>query len=319
MPVGIDTWSPCWYVRDNSSAAKAMEALATVKMRRSTWLEEPIEGHRVGWFPASLMIAAEGHPAADGGLAGADDLAPALERLIASMEDRGIFPPNRKMAPLKNVRGEVLPVVGGTGFGGIRRWDATVDLQRTSAVGLAILRGAAAAEPPTFAQSVVHRGAGTTRPETIAWKGKRGLVCRIYDKGVEMGTANVGERIRFEDQRRFEKGARMAVEAAQSGLPAMMLRHRFEPLRRATKGVVVTTQAGAIERLQEKVEQGDLKPGMAQKLLGHLLFEREGISLGSRTTRYRSRKLAQEVGLVIGDQDEDVEIDLGAELTEVFD
>lgn len=82
----------------------------------------------------------------------------------------------------------------------------------------------------------------------------------------------------------------------------------------------MTTLSGAAEKLQERVEAGEIQPGMATKLIGHLVLEREGIELGSRMTRYRHRRLAREVGLVLADGGVDeVEVDLEAELGEVFD
>lgn len=298
-----------------------MEAMATVPSSRSRLLPEDVCGHRVGWFPGSRMLFAEGHPRPDG-LAAPADLVPALEDLQQALVDRGIFPPSYRLAPRVRGDGVKMPVLGGTGFGGVRRWDAAIDVEKSSGVGLAILRGVASAEPPARYQVLTHRSKGTRCLETVTWQGARGKVARVYDKGVESGShRRPGERLRFEDQRRWQKRDRWTLEnVAIGGGPAILFRHRFESVRQATKGLIVTSISGAAEKLQERVEAGEIQPGMATKLIGHLVLEREGIELGSRMTRYRHRRLAREVGIVLADGDlEEVEVDLEAELGEVFD
>ncbi len=266
------------------------------------------------------MLFAEGHPEPDG-LCSPSDLPAVFEQLEAQLCDRGVLPPSHRLAPVQNGRGDLLPVIGGSGFAGIGRWDATLDVERSSAVGLAILRGVAAVEPPGHYQVQTHRAKAARRLQTVTWFGVRGKVARIYDKGIESGSHRVpGERLRFEDQRRWHKRDRWTLKNVASEAPAIMFRHRFEPLRQATKGLVVVTHGEAMKRLKGEVEAGRMQPGMAHKVLAHLMFEREGYQIGSRTTRYRHRVKAREAGLVLADGElEDVEIDLEAELGELFD
>lgn len=317
---GIDTWGVCWYVRSNSVAAQAMKGLATVPAARGKLIPEAVLEHRVGWFPEHCMIFAEGHPRPDR-LASPTELPEVLEDLTAAMNDRGILPPAHRIAPMIDGAGNRLPVVGGTGFGGVRRLDATVDLQRDAAVGTAILRGVAVVEPPGSLRSNVHRSKRGRRIETITWEGARGKVARVYDKGIESGSHRLaGERVRFEDQRRYRKEVRYPVEAIAEGIAESSFKQRFAPLRQATKGIIVTSQAGMAERMQELVDDGELTPAEAAKLSGLIFLDAHGVELGSRTTRWRNRKAIARAGLLLSDGVVgDCEIDLGAEVEEALE
>src|SRR5438045_9432402 len=90
---GVDTWSICWYLRDQSPAWRAMESLATERGARSRLLPESVAGHRVGWFPGTGLLFAEGHPER-GGLAPASALPAAAESVRSGLADRGILPPS---------------------------------------------------------------------------------------------------------------------------------------------------------------------------------------------------------------------------------
>ena len=45
---GIDSWSPCWYVDRESTAAVMYDEVASVPAARGMLVPEPIAGHRVG-------------------------------------------------------------------------------------------------------------------------------------------------------------------------------------------------------------------------------------------------------------------------------
>lgn len=315
---GVDTWSVCWYLRAGSAPAKAMQHLATVPAPRSRLVEEEVSGHRVGWFPGSGLLYAEGSPAQEE-LARVEDLPDHFERLTDELADRGILPPAHRVAPMVNAAGDTLPVIGGTGFAGVRRLDMTVDVHRDPPIGAAMLRGVAAVEPPGQLRSNVYRAKRGRSIETVTLEGVSGKVARVYDKGVETGTLRPGERVRFEDQRRFKKGARPTVESIAEGYGKMLFRQRFEFLRQATKGLKVTSGAGVAQKIQELVDDGELTPSEAAKLSGLLFLEAHGVEMGSRTTRWRNRKAVARAGLLIGDEvvDETV-IDLGQEVEEAF-
>jgi hypothetical protein len=81
---GVDTWSPAWYVQEGDPGWRAMESLATARAGRARMLPEDVAGHRVGWFPDSGLVFAEGHAARDG-LACPDELPDVLLDVEDSM------------------------------------------------------------------------------------------------------------------------------------------------------------------------------------------------------------------------------------------
>lgn len=318
---GVDTWSVCWYLRDDSAPCRAMEALATERAARSRLLPEAVAGHRVGWFPGSRMLFAEGHPSEDG-LCRADALPGALERLSEGLSDRGVLPPEFPVRPIVGPAGVRLQT-GGVGFGGVRRLDSTVDVEfEDPAEGLAALAGVAALPLPRVKTQVL-REVGGRRVETVYFRGSSGkrVLGRWYDKGVESGTAKRGVLVRPEDQRRYPKEARLDVESiASSNYVRDAFVRRFEPLWRASKGVKV---AGAIElaqRIGELVDEGELSPGEGKALAGYLVLEAGEGNRQSRSQRYKDRARCRDNGLVLADGVlDEVEVDLGEVLERALD
>lgn len=288
-----------------------MEALATVPAPRSRLLQDKVAGHRVGWFPGSRMLFAEGHPSPDG-LCKSDQLPIALEELTESLRDLGIMASaHRNVRPLH----PDVPVTGGVGFGGVRRLDTTVDLGFDQAAeGLAALAGVAALPLPRVKTKVI-REVGGRRIETVYFHGSAGrsVLGRWYDKGVESGDAARGMHVRPEDQRRFAKDARLPVDVvAQASFLRDTFVKRFEPLWRAAKGVKVGTDHELGERLIELQEQGEVSSREAVTLAGHLLLDSCEAQRQSRSTHYRHRGRCRDLGLVLADGVSDpVEVDLG--------
>lgn len=301
---GVDTWSICWYLREDSPAERAMEALATVPGRRSRLLPDEIVNHRVGWFPASRLLFAEGHPAGPGALAHARDLPASAGRIAEALGDYGILPPGHRLAPIQNGRGDLLPVVGGSGFGGIRRLDSTVDLRfDAGAEGLAALTGVAAL-PISRIKTEIVRECGGRRVETVYLLGSAGrsVLGRWYDKGYESNTAFRGEWVRPEDQRRFVSGARPTLERVAEGTFVRdMFVRRFEPLWRASRGVIVAGMAELAHRVKDLVDTGEITPVMGEKLLGYLCADAYELDLLSRASGFRRRSACRELGLVLSD------------------
>lgn len=323
---GVDTWSICWYLGEGSAPAKAMEQLATEPAPRSRLLADKVAGHRVGWFPGTRLMFAEGHPEADG-LARADSLVGAADRVAAELRDRGILPPHRKYAPHAKVGPDGRQVgfraLGGTGFGGIRRLDSTVDLSFDDpGEGLAALAGVAALPLPRM-KTQVMREVGGRRVETVYFRGSSGkrVLGRWYDKGVEAGTARRGMHVRPEDQRRFPKPARLSVEAvASSSYVRDAFVRRFEPLWRAAKGVKVGGVMELAQRLAELQDEGLISPAEAKRIAGHLVLDAADACRQSRSTVYADRRAARDRGLVLADGVLDhVEVDLGEVLEQALD
>lgn len=318
---GVDTWSVCWYLRDGSAGHRAMESLATERAARSRLLPEEVAGHRVGWFPGSRMLFAEGRP--EEGLCASERLPEALERISEGLQDRGILAPSYPLRPVLGPGLDSRPVLGGSGFGGVRRLDSTVDVAFDDpAEGLAVLAGVAALPLPRMKTQVL-REVGGSRVETVYFRGSSGkrVLGRWYDKGIEAGTAKRGMLVRPEDQRRFPKEARLDVESiATSSYVRDAFVRRFEPLWRASKGVKVAGSIELARRLKELVEDGELSASEAKAMAGHLLLEQADANLQSRATRFRDRAKCRDHGLVLADGVlDEVEVDLGDVLEHALD
>ncbi len=314
---GVDTWSPSWYVDPEGPVAARLSELAVQPAPRARLLEEPVMGHRVGWFPGSGLVFAEGHPRA-GGLAAGDELPAVLSALEKAIEERGVPLPKRER-PFASL--------GPTceGRAGVRRLDTTADLRFGSgAEGLAVLAGIAA---------VVRDAGGTTaevryglrgQVETVYLHGRSGrtVLGRWYDKGVESGTAPRGELVRPEDQRRFPKAGRRDVSELSSMYVRELFHRRFVPLWKASKGVTVAGPMVLAEKLHEAIEAGEITARQAEQVAGHLLMQAAGRPMPgiSRASRYRRRAAARRLGLVLADGVmQEVEVSLQDVLEELLD
>jgi hypothetical protein len=202
------------------------------------------------------------------------------------------------------------------GFGGVRRCDATVDLQVESrAEGLAILAGVAAMATtvPRAQADVRYAKDGTGSVETVYLRGCSGVkvLGRCYDKGLEAhGPGRRGVRIRIEDQRRYPKGHRRDVAELTRSYVTMKFQQRFLPMWRATKGVTVAGQLVLVEKIADLEAAGELTPQRAEQLAGYLALRRFGTGQSPATQR-RRRQMLRERGLVEAQGAiEEVEVDL---------
>lgn len=318
---GIDTWSVCWYLVDESPACRAMESLATIPAKRSRLIDTEIVGHKVGWFPGSRLLFAEGHPSTQG-LCKARDLPGALHAVAEGLADLGVIPPAYALFPEAGPHGPNA-ALGGSGFGGVRRLDATVDLvfDRPSE-GLAALSGVAAMALPRVKTETI-REAGGRRIETVYLLGPSGrsVLGRWYDKGIESGSAARGLHIRPEQQGRFAKDARPTVDViAQTSYVRDAFVKRFEPLWRAAKGVKVAGRPELTEKVIDLVETGEISPQAAQRMIGHVFLDGNDRDPRPESTARRHRAECRDHGLVIADGvDDEVEVDLGEVLEQAME
>lgn len=290
-----------------------MEALATQPTRRGALLPDEIMGYRVGWFPASHLVYAEGHPSEDG-LCAAGDLEEGLTALVRSLSDYGVqLPAGRALDRHGDAKR--------AGLAGLRRLDLTVDLAVTRGVdGLAVLAGMGSIEVPRL-KSDTLRERGGRAVETVTWKGARGIVARMYDKGVESGAAPRGEHLRLEAQLRYQAGGRLDPGSLNAQNQRGHFIERFRPLWQATKGVKVVGALAVPHRLQTLVESGELTEAQADRVIGFLVRDAQGLTQGhtDRTARRRRAELRQ-LGLVPADGVlEEVEVDLTAVLDTCMD
>jgi len=317
---GVDTWSVCWYLQDQSAPCRAMESLATVPAPRSKLIEDDVAGYRVGWFPGSRLLFAEGHPN-DQGLCKAEALPAALDVLSEGLTDLGVLPPRIDLRPVYGPEGP--RPWRQAGFGGVRRLDSTVDLAFDDPTeGFAVLAGVASLPLPRMKTKVI-REVGGRRVETVYFHGSAGrtVLGRWYDKGVESGDARRGVHVRPEDQRRFAKDARLTVDAiAQGTYVRDSFVKRFEPLWKASKGVKVAGVNELAQRLAELQDEGVITPGEAKAMAGHLLLENAGAHRQSRSQQYKDRARCRQHGLVLADGPLDhVEVDLGEVMERALD
>jgi hypothetical protein len=274
---------------------------------------EPINAHRLIWHPGAGLLTAQGHPAGAGSLAGSKALPSYVAGMTEALRRFGIEVP------------EEVPrfEYSKDGFEGIGRLDLTVDLELDSTVaGLAIMGGLASIQPSGRLQQVVTRQKGGRAIETVTWRGRSGIVARMYDKSVEARSGARATRLRFEAQQQWKKGHRRDVDELDAEYLRRMFHSRFVPFWRAAKGVHVVTTTKAAHRVREAVTAEEITAGQGVDVLGYLVAAQADVRLGDRTTQYRHRCLAQRLGLVLVDGElveEEVEIDLHDVLEQVCD
>ena len=295
---GVDTWSPAWYVQEGGPGWRAMEGLATARAGRARMLPDDVAGHRVGWFPDSGLVFAEGHPARDG-LACPDGLPEVLLEVEDSMRSAGI----PVSADLR---------------AGVRRVDAAVDLATDSrAEGLSILNGVAALAP-TSCKVVPWRTGRCV--ESVLFKTPAGTTrARVYDKGLEAGVAPRGRLIRPEAQCRYPKASRRDVEELTSGYVREQFHRKLAPLWDAAQGVRVGGQVALVERVRDAIERGEVSASRARTIVGYLVLTAADVPQGARRTRYELERDARRLGLGVFSATEDETVDLGAFLEECTD
>jgi hypothetical protein len=307
---GIDTWSPAWYVAEGSPAERFLTAEATVAAKRGRWLPDPIDGHRVGWFPDSRMAVAEGHPDAEG-LCLPEQLCSRLSRLRDRIEEAGLELPESERA---------FDGVGFAGLDGIRRMDCTVDFEVEASTGIAVLGAIAALTPNRNLQPVIRRQTGGPLVETVSWHGRRGIVARAYDKSVESNSGPRGTRPRLEAQYRWASGSRRGVEELTASYVRDKFVTRFAPLWRASKGVKIMGSTALAHELRQRVHCGHMTPGQAVSAAGYAFLAKADVHLGARNTQWRHRRLLEDAGIVLDDVlDQAQEVDLHAVLDEALE
>jgi hypothetical protein len=293
---GIDTWSVAWRIAEDSPAARAMTALASVTVRRGRALPDSVAGHRVGWFPGHRLLFAEGHPGEDGRLGSPAELAAVVERVTRGLADCGIQAP-RDYAPFDRQ--------GSTGFLGVRRLDVTADLRfENASVGLGSLQVLARMQlPRAKTATYMHEG----HVETVAFhaRGSRRILARWYDKGIEAGSHPRGELVRPEDQRRFGAGARRLLEDVDAAYLRDRWHRRFLPLWQANGRHIVAGRLKIARELERLTREGKLTPAHARALAGTALFETEGVRFGPTRTRQRHQRWFRKQGIIIVPSDDD--------------
>jgi hypothetical protein len=316
---GIDTWSPAYYLDPHSDAFLRFrdQHCTVISARGSRLLPAPVLGHRVGVFPTGLLFA-EGHPAGAGKLCPVGELAARGLELQEALLELG--------APL-DVRGMPFGAISSesTGFAGIRRLDATanVDLVKPVVVNAALgaIAGVVRDSPGQLRAQWNGRSGGTVY--MLGYAGKR-VLGRWYDKTAEMLARGVPPSseamLRGEDQRRYAKSDRPGLDDVTPQAVKHRYQRRFYGLYKATRAVKVTGLVGHAETLAAMVAAGELTASAARSMGGELLFEASGLSVGPRRTQSYHRLRRQRLGMVLANGNlEEVEFDLSTVLEACLD
>ena len=293
-----------------------MTALATNPAGRGKLIPHEIDGHRVGFFPGSSLIYAEGHPGEAGTLASPLVLEDRCRALHEAISDVGVPLPK-----LRARRGS--PFLPGfedrEGDAGIRRLDPAVDVAcEEGSGGMALLTGVASLDSGRLDRDVRYNGRSIG---TVSWLGARGKLARVYDKGVESGSAPRGERIRLEAQYRWARESRREASELTPQYVGGKFVQRFAPLWRASNGIKVVSRMAMIDRLREAVRAGDLTLSQAEQVLAYQALTHDGPLGVPRNTDWRRRRLIADSGFILADavdQEEEVEVDLAEVLDAVM-
>lgn len=286
---GVDTWRLVRYLDDDRDLQRAISLCEDAG--RGPVLSVRPRDHVVGLLPGHRMLFIEGHPAVDG-LAHPATLPDAARDVLRAVAEAGI-PVGRD--------------------GGLGRVDGTVTLSfEDGKQGLAVMQGVAALDFPRSMPVVYGRP-----PQTVYIAGERTAArkARIYDKGLESLIAPPGRLVRFENQSRYGKELRRAVEEVDLG----HVRHRFEarfgPLARAADGVTVASLPVIASKVHDRVLAGDMTLRQAERLVGYMAMNQTGARAYPRRTMFRRRRELRDVGLVLADDFfEPVEVNLGETL-----
>lgn len=246
------------------------------------------DDYRGNWFPEHALLAVEGHPAGRGVLARPEALGEAFGRVAALVAPYGAV------------------------FAGTARADLTVGYRFAGErEGRAFFAGMAAIELPRC--ETTRRGSPV---HSVWWTGAKGreIKGRVYDKGLERGTAEAFTLGRLEDQRRFPSGHRPHFkDLADPDYARSTFARRFAPVRRAVDGVKCASIPVIGQALADEARYGYRTWGEAERLAGSLILLAGGAREAyPRRTFYRRRAELRDAGYVVADSwMEPVEVDLG--------
>ena len=284
---GVDTWRLARYLDDDRALRRA------VAMMPQGRFPDRLSGHVVGVLPGQRMLWIEGHPQVDG-LADPAALEDLHGRLLEQLDLIGL------------ARGR---------DAGIARVDATVTVKYDDPrQGRAVLTGLSALDVPRCKPVVYGKPAQTVY---LQGSGSKKVLGRIYDKGIEAALGVPGSLVRFEDQRRYTKETRRAVENLETG---QQFERRFAAMRKSADGVKVASLPVLSREVCERVNSGELARPAAERMLGYLVLEQVGARSMSPATMTRRRRELREGGMVLAEGIfEPVEVDLGETLEQVLE
>lgn len=197
--------------------------------------------------------------------------------------------------------------VGSTNEARLGRIDLASELRFSNpAAGRAFLHALSAVDVPWCKSRTDGRKGDHV--ETVSFHGVQGktIYLRAYDKGIESGTANAGERIRVERQRRFRKTREpVASEIRSANLHLMYVGREFAHLCDLPTATVCDVE-GAMQTLWERAETWrQFERAAAYIVAGHVIDY-------PRTQRYDRAAELRRLGIFVDHtQNERLEVPVG--------
>jgi hypothetical protein len=155
----------------------------------------------------------------------------------------------------------------------LRRLDLAVDLGFPAQLGTAFLDAMSGLSVPGLKRTVWY---DESQAQTIYFRRGTVVKFRVYDKGVQAGTAPAGTRIRIERQIRWpKKNQPRPQDLTPSDLEALWL-GELKAWAAAGQTLCVGTPPVIQEELLNAIDGGRLKPLEAEKLSGYVALRAAG-------------------------------------------
>lgn len=255
----------------------------------SVLIDKPVNGMRLGCFPGTALIFAEGRLGA---------------MLARSGDEHRLM--NACLLPTGESRfHEALRLLGfelEPELARVRRLDLAAELRFTkTADGTSFMRALASLDVPGLKRDVWIGKGGVI--ETVYFRTpKRGQVrLRVYRKDLEAKIKGQGVIVRVERQVRYSKAQQQTSERVSGSDLSALFEGRLEVLARGSGSVVVSNLSGAQEMILKRCEEQAISPRKAERMLGTLTlldhFGREWWDKAYTVAR-REREL-QDLGIVL--------------------
>jgi hypothetical protein len=271
-------------------------------------LSRPVEGMRLGAYPGSGMLWAEGR----------------LSAMLAGSSD------DHSLAPLSSLSSGADRALKAWDLVGLDLAEASTAVRRLDIAaelcfddprnGRAFMRAVAFLEVPGLKRDVwMHNN----EIETVYHRTPgRGIVRRrIYDKGLELGDG-VGTRIRLETQRRYQGQKQPTLGAMTPQRIANEWQARVEGWGQANKDITVVGLSRAQGAVLDLLAEDRITPRRAERLMGTLaLLEIFGPSWWGheRTRQRRRRELRHDLGIVLDFDEKSASVPLGAAIRDLIE
>lgn len=298
-PPGIDTLMLRW--RPDASAYESFRDTGNVAVMAGGRLQRTLPelpGVQVGVYPDGL-VTAEARLAVmlDG---------PTSHELVTSLHLRDAVD---RLRP--HLERAVLSELDDAAVG---RIDVAGELRfADGADGAALIAAGAVVDVPRCETTVYGLKGSRISGVTYRRLNGRSVLGRLYDKGLEAGTHERGERVRFERQMRARKSREQTVDVVAAEQVEGRLIELLAPFADAGTVVVSPTAIAAVQVLQHRVSRGEMAWTQAARLTWFVMAGADARSLMSERAYYRAAGELRRAGVTVGQLGVDaVEVPLGA-------